>query len=322
MTQVAGLAVLFVVAGVLLVALLTGVVVQEARRPRRRTAAYAVAHGLACDPGDRGLVFESWVLDRPNGVRLPVWEVAGEVPVEAPPSDGDQNREEPRTVVFVHGWGQSRIDMLAHMDPWDRLAPRLVLYDLRGHGDADDGPSTLGAGDADDLLALLERLGTGRAVLVGHSMGAMIAVHAAARAPNSVAGVVAYGLYDDFHAALRRRLRASGFPARPVTDIAMAWFRLNGLRHRPLRDVMARVRCPLLVVQGGADPIAPLAGAEDLVRSAPDATLHHVEGAAHLDAPFVDAAAHAALIRTFVERVAPVVTAAERTPPPAPSASQ
>ena len=58
--------------------LLVAIVVWEARRPPRHTAGYAVAKGLACDPGDLGLEYEEWMLDRGQGVRLPVWEFSGD----------------------------------------------------------------------------------------------------------------------------------------------------------------------------------------------------------------------------------------------------
>ena len=63
-----GLAILFGVALLLIISILTTLIVWEARRPPRHTAGYAVAKGIACDPGEIGLPFESWSLDRGNDV--------------------------------------------------------------------------------------------------------------------------------------------------------------------------------------------------------------------------------------------------------------
>jgi pimeloyl-ACP methyl ester carboxylesterase len=70
-------------------------------------------------------------------------------------------------------------------------ARRLVAYDLRGRGGSAKPAEgySLAAHDA-DLLGLVDRLGIGRAVLIGHSLGAGIAVRFAAHHPERVERVV------------------------------------------------------------------------------------------------------------------------------------
>jgi pimeloyl-ACP methyl ester carboxylesterase len=288
MSELLGLGILLGVAAIALIKILASAYAREARRPPRHTAGYAVAKGLAVDPGEMGLSYDSWQLDRPDGVCLPVWEI--------------ETGDAARTAVFIHGWGQSRVDMLARIAPWREHAGRIVLYDLRGHGDA-DGVSDLGAGEERDLLALLERLGDTPVVLVGCSMGAVIAIEAAAGQVGAerVAAIVAYGPYDDFHMSLRGRIRSEGIPARPMTDLAMTWFRLRGLRHRPLVPVAERLSCPMLIVHGENDSVCPLDGARRLAAAAPDAQLVTVEGAAHLDAVHVDPELHERSLRSFFD---------------------
>lgn len=93
-------------------------------------------------------------------------------------------------VVAIHG-------LTANHTCWyplaDTVAPahRLVAYDLRGRGDSDKPPrgydlATHGA----DLLALLDHLGAQRATIMGHSLGAKIAVRFAAHHPERVERVV------------------------------------------------------------------------------------------------------------------------------------
>lgn len=96
------------------------------------------------------------------------------------------------TVVFAHGGGQSRRS-------WVRAARRVsvagyaaLLYDQRGHGDSDwseDGHYTLDI-FRDDLLRVLEQWGR-PAVVVGASLGGLVAMMAAAEAPPLLRGVVA-----------------------------------------------------------------------------------------------------------------------------------
>jgi pimeloyl-ACP methyl ester carboxylesterase len=134
------------------------------------------------------------------------------------------------TAVFVHGWGHSRIDMLAHMTAWRGRFARQVFYDLRGHGDAEGSLSKLGYREDEDMLALLERLGDGPFVLIAYSMGAVIALAAAAQdhpMREKIACVIVYAPYPDFHASLRGRMRRPGQPTRPMTDIAMIWMTIR-----------------------------------------------------------------------------------------------
>ncbi|MGN6243516.1 MAG: alpha/beta fold hydrolase [Motilibacteraceae bacterium] len=102
--------------------------------------------------------------------------------------------ENPRaTVLLLHGLASQRRF-------WNLVAPRVaaggydvVALDQRGHGDADRPPS--GPYDvatcADDAVAALDALGVRRAVVVGHSWGAWVALTLAARHPERVQAVLA-----------------------------------------------------------------------------------------------------------------------------------
>jgi pimeloyl-ACP methyl ester carboxylesterase len=251
-SELLGLAQLLVVAFVAVVLVLSAVIARDALRPPRRTAGYAVARGRPADPGDLDLEFEQWTLDRPDGAALPVWEIEG----RGRTTDGGQPL---CTAVFVHDWGESRFEMLSRLEPWDGLCRRLVLYDLRGHGDATGGPSRLGHREDQDLLSLLERLGGGPHLLVGRSMGAGIAMAAAARAPRAleIAGIVACGPRGEFGATLKGRLRAAGFPDRPLADLALLWLWLGGVRRVDVGRAEGALRVPVLAVDGAAAPALP-----------------------------------------------------------------
>ncbi|MFD2793354.1 alpha/beta fold hydrolase [Promicromonospora vindobonensis] len=107
-------------------------------------------------------------------------------------------------VVAVPGMGDLR-------STYDDVVPaladagyRVVVTDLRGHGDSDTtfrthGDDVTGA----DLLALVEHLDAGPAVLLGSSMGASAAVWAAAERRDLVRGLVLLSPY----------LRQPGSPA-------------------------------------------------------------------------------------------------------------
>ncbi len=284
-----GLLTLILIASLLLVVVLTTMLVRGARNPKRHAAGYALARGRPCDPDDLGIPTEEWWLHRPGGVRLPVWTI-----------DGTGSGP---TAVIVHGWGQGRVDYLLDLDLWRTRCRRVVLYDLRGHGSATGGPSNLGAGEEYDLVGLLDTLDTEPALLIGYSMGAVIALHAASTAPHLVAAIVAHGLYDDFHTSLKGRLAVEELPARPLTDLAMAIFRSCGLRHQPVSEIAARVTCPVLVVHGEADPVSPLEHGRRLAAALTGATLYEIPNGGHLDARRLDQAGYDRTIDTFLSEI-------------------
>lgn len=94
-------------------------------------------------------------------------------------------------IVAVHGlasdlafWYLAAAPLLA-----DRY--RITMYDLRGHGLSDSTPHGYRSADlAADLLGLIAGLRLDRPIVIGHSFGAAIALHAAVLAPRRLAGVV------------------------------------------------------------------------------------------------------------------------------------
>ncbi|MEM7227423.1 MAG: alpha/beta fold hydrolase [Planctomycetota bacterium] len=281
------LIVLFLVAGSLIVLITSALYAREARRPTPRTTAYALVRGLASEPSERHLDFRAWSVERPGRVTIPVWEIDGH---------GDA-----RTIVMVHGWGQSRINMLARIGPFLPHARRIVMYDLRGHGEADGGISRLGVDEADDLHAVVDGLDSDDPlVLVGFSMGAAIAFEALPAMPSPVERIIAYGVYDTFHKSFQGRVRVMGYPARPMTHLAMGWFRLCGLRHRRVVPALESASVPVDLLHGAHDIVSPLQHMQELDQRAPHVTLHTFERARHLDMPFVEPDRHAAVIQSIL----------------------
>lgn len=93
-------------------------------------------------------------------------------------------------LVFLHYWGGTHCT-------WNKVAEELqssykiVTYDMRGWGEsdaADDGYCMRAL--ADEAVALIEHLGLGNYVLVGHSMGGKVAQLVASRNPRGLVGLV------------------------------------------------------------------------------------------------------------------------------------
>jgi pimeloyl-ACP methyl ester carboxylesterase len=78
---------------------------------------------------------------------------------------------------------------------------RVTAYDLRGHGYSEVPPSGYTSADqAGDTLAIMDALEIDRAMLVGHSFGGVIAMHAAALWPDRIEAVV---LSDPYFPSMR-----------------------------------------------------------------------------------------------------------------------
>jgi len=228
-------------------------------------------------------------------------------------------------LCLVHGIGSQSGSWVRQLEA---LAPRfrVIAWDAPGYGESGrleaQSPS---AGDyADSFAALLDALEVDRAVLVGSSLGALMAGAFAARRPERVAGLVllnpagGYGRAApaDRDANLAARLArlaelgpagmAQALPpgmlspaASPEARALAAWstarIRPDGyaqaarmLAHGRLVEDAARYSGPVLVLAGSLDTITPPAGCEKIAQAFPRGSYRLLEGVGHLsylDAP-------------------------------------
>ena len=87
-------------------------------------------------------------------------------------------------MVFLHGWSCDR----SYLNPQFQhfaAAHRVATVDLRGHGESsrpEPAPEVYSVGTlADDVLAVSGAVGVERPIVVGHSLGALVALASAAR---------------------------------------------------------------------------------------------------------------------------------------------
>ncbi|MCL3816977.1 alpha/beta fold hydrolase [Aeromicrobium wangtongii] len=98
-----------------------------------------------------------------------------------------------QTVVLLHAGVADRRawDSVSELLGADGLDP--VAYDRRGYGDTPAANDSSAFTHVDDLVAVLDGLGIGRALLVGNSMGGALALDAALLHPSRIAGLVLIG---------------------------------------------------------------------------------------------------------------------------------
>jgi pimeloyl-ACP methyl ester carboxylesterase len=178
--------------------------------------------------------------------------------------------------VIVHGLGDSLESYVDRADVLARRGHTVLLLDLRAHGASEGRYTTLGGHEREDVRAAMDALRKeGRAgaglVLMGHSMGA-VAVLRAAAGQRDVRAVVVEAPYDTYranvfhHAWLLYRL-PRWVPIIPIT-IAIAEWRA-GFRADEVDAVRASASfaAPLLAIADGADTRMP----EEVVRRVADA---------------------------------------------------
>lgn len=220
-------------------------------------------------------------------------------------------------VVFVHGAGMDHT-VWALQTRWFAWHGRSVLaVDLPGHGKS-DGPALE---SVDEIGAWLNRLvqatGAENASLVGHSMGALAALAAAATGGERISGLALLGIgaempvHPDLLAATRSNDPAAwdlivswgfGKPAHFGLNRAPGMWMQGGGRsllarspddvlgidmaacdaYKGALDAAAKVTCPTLIVCGNRDQMTPPRASAPLADAIEGAQTVVIDGAGHM----------------------------------------
>lgn len=97
------------------------------------------------------------------------------------------------TAVFIHGAQNDHSVWALQTRYFAHHGFSVLAVDLPGHGRSKGQPLNSVEAMADWLSSMLQTLGVQRAVLIGHSMGSLIALETANRAKECVAGVALVG---------------------------------------------------------------------------------------------------------------------------------
>jgi pimeloyl-ACP methyl ester carboxylesterase len=213
-------------------------------------------------------------------------------------------------IVVLHGL-MGRASTWWPVATWLAAHGRVVGMDARGHGRSQArGPWTTHR-LATDVIELLD--GIGPAVVVGHSMGALHGLVAAANRPDLVRALVVEDMGVDFVgrsaadarawfgalpprwpalAAVRESFAAYGdYMIECVEERDDGWTLLADVAHtteiaaewaqRAWWDVLPRVACPTLLIEA-QDSITPAGQMQRMAQLMPDARHVTVEGSDHL----------------------------------------
>ena len=108
---------------------------------------------------------------------LPVW-------IEAGPKHAKT------TLVFLHGIGGGKKGFKPTVDYFASLGFRALAWDMPGYGDSPLTAELSFESLADSLTQMLDKANIHKAVLVGHSMGGMVALQAWTHCPEKIEGMV------------------------------------------------------------------------------------------------------------------------------------
>jgi len=227
----------------------------------------------------------------------------------------DGRREAPSTLIFVNSLGTDLRIWLDIARVFSQTM-RVVRYDKRGHGmsDAPDAPYSLDD-HVDDLDALLEHLNIDNAIIVGVSVGGMIAQGVALKSPARVKGLVLCDTaakigteeawderIDEIRAnglsaiadGIMERWFSSGFRASLPAELRL-WRNLltrtpvegyvgtcAALRDADMRETVGTLDLPVLCVCGDEDGATPPEVVRELATMIPGATYQEISRSGHL----------------------------------------
>lgn len=227
----------------------------------------------------------------------------------------DQGPRDGRPLVFANSLGTD-------FRLWDQVLPllpeglRIVRYDKRGHGLSNGPAAPYFMGDlVADLAALLDALNVRDAVVVGLSIGGMIAQGLAAERPDLVCAMVLSNtgarigneaIWDDRMQTVRtsgiaaladgtlQRWFSAGFRSERRHELA-AWRNMlcrtwpegylgcsAAIKDTDLFDSTARLRLPVLGIAGSEDGSTPPDMVRETVDLVPGSAFELIRGAGHL----------------------------------------
>lgn len=217
------------------------------------------------------------------------------------------------TIVFVHGAGLDHSSFGLQSRYFGYHGRNVLALDLPGHGRSDGPPLPSIAAMADWVFRALDSLEIGKASVVGHSMGSLIALECADRHPQRVERIALIGVAypmkvsDAFLDAARRNDHAafdmetiwghaaqvplSGNPNPGMWMYGDTLARLRrlapGVLYNDLKACndyasdFARVKCPVLLVLGKRDVMTPPRSAQVLQEKLPGCAVRMIDPSGH-----------------------------------------
>ncbi|MCI0582064.1 MAG: alpha/beta fold hydrolase [Chloroflexi bacterium] len=258
----------------------------------RTRAGFPRQHPPTFDPGSLGLPFEVTSVATPDGLTLPAWWIPARGGAPGP------------AVVLVHGWESGRHRTLPNAQVLHAIGYHVLTFDVRGHGAnlPEELPVSAGEFGSDALAgveAALARRDVTAVAVLGHSMGAVGAILAAAAEPRVAAAILTATPADPYRLT-RQTFRLARLPIPDPIAYPLAWLTTR-VYLQPRRHEVAAISAtvairryggPILAIHGTADRVVPVAHLERLATAGRAARAEVGEVAAPLEMLTIDGGEH------------------------------
>jgi uncharacterized protein len=157
------------------------------------------------------------------------------------------------TLVYLHGISDNRRGARGLIDRFNSIGLDVVAYDSRAHGESTGDACTYGFYEKQDLRRVIDTLAPGPVVLLGHSLGAAVALQEAATDPR-VATVIAAEPFSDLRTIATDRAPVFFTPFVIRLGLALAeWQAGFSVDDVSSVNAAARLTIPVLLIHGDSD---------------------------------------------------------------------
>ena len=268
----------------------------------RTRAGFPRQHPPTFDPADVGLPFEAVDVPTRDGLSLPAWWI---------PARGG---EPGPAVVLVHGWESGRHRTLPNALFLNAVGYHVLTADIRGHGanPAELVPVSAGEFGSDALAgveAALAREDVTEVAVLGHSMGAVGAILAAAAEPRVAAAILTATPADPYRLT-RQTFRLARLPIPDPIAYPLAWLttrvylqpRGHVVDSISATSAIRRYGGPILAIHGTDDRVVPVAHLGRLAAAARSARADLGEAAAPVETLVIEGGQHSWMYEFAVYR--------------------
>jgi len=160
-------------------------------------------------------------------------------------------------IILIHGAGMDQTVWELQIEKISDMKKRVLAVDLPGHGRSAGTPKQTIGEMADWICGFMGSLEIGSASLIGHSMGALVALEAASRQPKLIEKLVLMGVgapmlvHPFILAAAQGQEPASPAPNTLANDLSICNDYAEGL------EAAAKIQCRTLFILGRGDMMIP-----------------------------------------------------------------
>ena len=286
---------LFAAVGIGLVGVIAAILIASSKfiTPKRRVLE-SRHHEMLTRPADYGLDLEPFVVTTHDGIALSAIlatraknpGVAEKTRRMAARLGQNFHSAVPRphgTVIFLHGRGGCKEDMLSIAQRFVAGGYRCLVYDARAHGTSRGVACTYGKHETRDLSAVLDRISVlleergeipGQVCAMGISLGGSVVLQALPNEPRIDAAIVV-SAFAELSELVHRSVKRNIHPQLPDWLIN-ASIQIGGMRAdfdpfaiAPLREATVATT-PIFFAHGALDKVIPLSHSERLHDAAPE----------------------------------------------------